>query len=105
MGLPWYPMAGAGSRYYLGSPGSTPCVLDVRSAGDVVREARPDLAPALVGGTFRSIALDPADLLPVRGVPVREVAPQGRREAPRPPRRDTTGWQPPTSRRSEVRAI
>ncbi|WP_246078773.1 hypothetical protein [Modestobacter excelsi] len=64
MGVPWAPMAGATSEYYLGSPASTPCVCLVDAiAGSV----RPDLAPAVVGGIFRSIASDPADLLPGRG--------------------------------------
>jgi hypothetical protein len=67
MGVPWTPMAGASSRFYLGSPASTPCVCLVGAIADSIRERRPDLAPAVVDGTFRSIGLDPADLEPDRG--------------------------------------
>jgi hypothetical protein len=98
MGLPWYPMAGAASRPYLGSPASTPCVFVVRTAEEEVYGARPDLAPALDHGVFRSITVDPADLLPTRGALVEMAEP----EPSRPPRRDTTGWRPPTSPRADV---
>lgn len=98
MGVPWQPMAGAESRPYLGSPASTPCVLVAEMAEEEMARARPDLAPALVHGRFRSITLDPADLAPTRGVLVEPPAPA----EPAPvPRRDTTGWRPPTSRRAE----
>jgi len=100
MGVPWAPMAGATSRYYLGSPASTPCICLVRSLGEGVRATRPDLAPAMVDGIFRSIAVDPADLLPGRGAPL--AAPPVRSQ-PLPPRRDTTGWKPPTHRRTDAR--
>ncbi|WP_346621225.1 hypothetical protein [Blastococcus montanus] len=100
MGLPWYPMAGATSQPYLGSPASTPCVFVVRTAESEVYGARPDLAPALDHGVFRSITVDPADLAPTRGVLVEPAAPV-ERPLP-PPRRDTTGWRPPTSRREEL---
>ena len=104
MGLPWFPMVGATSRSYLGSPASTPCVFVVESAAEHVRAVRPDLADALVHGRFRSIALDPSDLLPARGSLVREASPLDRR-APSPPlHRDVAGWRPPRSSRSEVLA-
>ena len=99
MGLPWYPMAGATSRPYLGSPASTPCVFAVRTAEQEVYSARPDLAPALDHGVFRSITVDPADLAPTRGTVIQSAVPADRPEQPLPPRRDTTGWRPPTSRR------
>jgi GNAT superfamily N-acetyltransferase len=103
MGLPWYPMAGATSRPYLGSPASTPCVFVMRTAEEEVYGARPDLAPALDHGVFRSITVDPADLLPTRGVVAEETPPAARRERSPSPRRDTTGWRPPTSsRRTEL---
>ncbi len=102
MGLSWPAMAGASSEPYLGSPASTPCVLDVPTAGDDVWAARPDLAPAMVDGRFRSIALDPADLLPVCDTDVQPDVPTVRPEPSLPPRRDTTGWRPPTSRRGEL---
>ncbi|MGK5113587.1 MULTISPECIES: hypothetical protein [unclassified Geodermatophilus] len=99
MGVPWAPMAGASSRFYLGSPASTPCVCLVDSIGPNIRAVRPELAPGVVDGVFTSIAVDPADLRPGRGAPVREtVAPTG----PVMARRDTTGWRPPTHRRPEV---
>ncbi len=101
MGLPWYPMAGATSRSYLGSPASTPCVF-VLATADEVCAARPDLVPALAHGAFRSIAVDPADLLPTRGTVVQQTAPTDRPERSLSPRRDTTGWRPPTSRRAEL---
>ena len=100
MGLPWYPMAGATSGYYLGSPASTPCDFRVASAADSVRTRRPDLAPALVHGTFRSIALDQADLLPGRGGPLPPVALRSEPDRPAVARRDTSGWRPPTHRRT-----
>jgi hypothetical protein len=101
MGLPWYPMEGATSRSYLGSPASTPCVF-VLATADEVCAARPDLIPALAHGAFRSIAVDPADLLPTRGTVVQQTAPTDRSERSLSPRRDTTGWRPPTSRRAEL---
>ncbi len=70
LGVPWTAMAGAGSRYYLGSPASTPCVCPTGTLEADVRARRPDLAPAMVDGALRSITLDPADLLPARGTPV-----------------------------------
>ena len=101
MGLPWFPMAGATSHPYLGSPASTPCDFVVATAGDHVREVQPALAPALVEGRFRSIALDPADLAPTRGTPLSEPDPLPAHRLP--PRRDTTGWRPPTARRAGAR--
>ena len=102
MGLPWYPMPGATSQPYLGSPASTPCAFVVRTAEDEVYGARPDLAPALDHGEFRSITVDPADLAPTRGTVVEPAAPGGRAERPPLPHRDTTGWRPPTSRRADL---
>ncbi len=104
MGLPWEPMAGATSRPYLGSPASTPCVFLVDRGTDSVRARRPDLAPFLVDGIFRSITVDPADLQPDRGGRLPVTDPPGLAEVPIPPRRDTTGWRPPTVRRTEVRS-
>ncbi|MDK3257116.1 hypothetical protein [Blastococcus capsensis] len=101
MGVPWYPMTGAASRPYLGSPASTPCVLVAQTAEEKMSRARPDLAPALVHGRFRSITVDPADLAPSRGAVVQQAAPADR---PLPPRRDTTGWRPPASRRESASA-
>ncbi|MGY1834603.1 hypothetical protein ACI79P_05790 [Blastococcus sp. SYSU DS0510] len=95
MGLPWYAMAGATSQPYLGSPASTPCVFVVATAEAEVYGARPDLAPALDHGVFRSISVDPADLAPSRGALVDSAEP----ELVEAPRRDTTGWRPPTARR------
>lgn len=102
MGVPWAPMAGATSHPYLGSPGSTPCDLVVATAAELVRAAQPDLAPALVEGRFRSITVDPADLHPDRGALQPEPDPLP--AWPLPPRRDTTGWRPPTSLRAAARA-
>jgi GNAT superfamily N-acetyltransferase len=104
MGLPWYPMAGATSQPYLGSPASTPCAFVMRTAEEEVYGARPDLAPSLDHGVFRSIAVDPADLLPARGTVVHETVPAGRPERSLPLRRDTTGWRPPTSRHADLSA-
>ncbi len=104
MGLPWHPMAGATSQPYLGSPSSTPCVFVVRTAEAEVYGSRPDLAPALDHGVFRSIAVDPRDLLPSRGSVVQETGPAGPSARPLPERRDTTGWRPPTARRTELYA-
>ena len=104
MGLPWYPMAGATSQPYLGSPASTPCVFVVRTAEEEVYGARPDLAPSLDHGVFRSIVVDPADLVPTRGTVVHETMPAGRPERSLPLRRDTTGWRPPTSRHADLSA-
>jgi hypothetical protein len=100
MGGPWAPMAGATSRYYLGSPASTPCICRVDSIAECIRTRRPDLAPAMVDGTFQSITVDPADLLPGRGAPVPAAPGRGLPSRPLPRRRDTSGWQPP-HRRSE----
>jgi hypothetical protein len=111
MGVPWAAMAGATSRYYLGSPASTPCICLVDAIGEHIRATRPDLAPAVVEGTFRSIVLDPADLFPGRGGAVAaegpHVAAEHAHRAPDRPaasRRDTAGWRPPTYRRPEVPA-
>jgi hypothetical protein len=71
MGVPWTAMAGAGSQYYLGSPASTPCVCLVGTIVPNMRARRPDVAPAMVDGALRSIAVDPADLLPSRGTTAR----------------------------------
>ena len=62
-------MPGATSERYLGSPASTPCVCPLDGVPDFIWGRRPDLAPALLDGVLRSIALDPADLLPHRGGP------------------------------------
>ncbi|MGY2077412.1 hypothetical protein [Blastococcus sp. SYSU DS0828] len=97
MGLPWHTMAGATSQPYLGSPASTPCVFVVRTAEAEVYAARPDLAPALDHGVFRSITVDPADLAATRGVLVEPAEPA----LAEPFRRDTTGWRPPASRRTD----
>lgn len=102
LGLPWHPMPGADSRPYLGSPASTPCVFDVRTAEQAVYAARPDLAPALDHGVFRSITVDPGDLAPTRGTVVQQAVPDDRPEEPLRPRRDTSGWRPPTSRRTDM---
>ncbi|WP_034509330.1 hypothetical protein [Blastococcus sp. URHD0036] len=102
MGVPWFPMAGATSHPYLGSPGSTPCDLVVATAAELVTAAQPDLAPALVDGRFRSITMDPADLTADRGVPLAEPDPMPVRTDV--PRRDTTGWRPPTARPEAVPA-
>jgi hypothetical protein len=67
MGVPWKPMPGAGSRFYLGSPASTPCVCLIDSIAATMRARRPDVAPAMLEGELRSITVDPADLLPGRG--------------------------------------
>jgi hypothetical protein len=67
MGVPWTAMAGAGSRWYLGSPASTPCICHVSAIEANVRAQRPDVASAVLDGDLRSIAVDPADLHPVRG--------------------------------------
>jgi hypothetical protein len=102
MGVPWTPMAGAESRYYLGSPASTPCVCLVGSIADSIRAVRPELAPAVVDGTFRSITLDPADLFPGRGSIQPAVPARGHSPRSVAARRDTSGWRPPTHRRPEV---
>jgi hypothetical protein len=102
IGLPWHPMAGATSRPYLGSPASTPCAFVVETAGDEVYAARPDLAPALVHGRFASIVVDPADLFAGRGATVPASAPAGPTTRSRLPRRDTSDWRPPTTRRAEL---
>jgi hypothetical protein len=100
MGLPWDAMAGATSQSYLGSSASTPCICHIAAIPDGIRARRPDLAPAMADGAFRSIALDPADLLPHRGAPLPEVATNGWQDPPSFVPRDTTDWRPPASRRS-----
>ncbi|NEK59261.1 hypothetical protein GCU56_15450 [Geodermatophilus sabuli] len=102
MGVPWAAMAGATSREYLGSPASTPCICLVDAIGESIRATRPDLAPAVVEGVFRSIALDPADLFPGRGGSLPEAAVSRQPARTAAPRRDTSGWRPPTHRRPEV---
>ncbi len=102
MGLPWEPMPGATSQPYLGSPASTPCVFLVDTGTDSVRARRPDLVRPLVDGVFDSIAVDRADLAPDRGALLPEPDPLPAR--PLPPRRDTTGWRPPTANRSATSA-
>lgn len=59
--------------------------------------ARPDLAPALDHGVFRSITVDPGGLAAIRGVLLEAAKP----EFSVPPLRDTTDRRPPTSRRTE----
>ena len=98
MGMPWTTMSGARSEYYLGSPASTPCVMDMDAVTDSIRQRRPDVAPAIVDGAFRSIVCDAADLAPERGALLPDPDPVPVR--PLPPRRDTTGWRPPTARRA-----
>jgi hypothetical protein len=96
MGVPWTPMADA--KYYLGSV-STPCVCLVGCAADHVRAHRPDLAPALVDGRFRSIALDPGDLFPGRGAPLSIGATGSPTSRPEVKAGTTSGWRPPAYRR------
>jgi hypothetical protein len=100
MGVPWEPLPGAASQPYLGSPASTPCVMRVDAVGPSIRAHRPDVAPAVVDGVFRSILLDPADLAPGRGAPLSEADPLIPSGQPPAPRRDTTEWRPPARRRS-----
>jgi len=100
MGVPWTALPGATSQPYLGSPASTPCVMRVDGVAPSIRARRPDVAPAVVDGVFSSIILDPADLAPGRGAPLPEVDPLVPPGQPLPPRRDTSGWRPPTQRRS-----
>lgn len=92
IGLPWEPMAGATSQFYLGSPASTPCIVGVEECARSVRARRPDLAPRVVDGLFRSGAVDPADLRADRGLP--EPAPAMSRP-PSEPVVPRTGWRPP----------
>ncbi len=99
LGVPWTPMVGATSQSYLGSPASTPCLLLIESFAESIRARRPELAPCLVDGTFRSIALDPADLLPGRGASVPEIAASS---LPSPAMAPRSGWRPPAYRRSHV---
>ncbi|MGY1747138.1 hypothetical protein [Blastococcus sp. SYSU D00695] len=101
MGLAWFPMAGATSHPYLGSPASTPCVFVHATAEQHMRATQPDLMPALDDGVFASITVDPADFSPDRGALLSEPDPLPR--SPAPPRRDTTGWRPPTERRAAAR--
>jgi hypothetical protein len=101
MGVPWAPMAGAASKFFLGSA-CTPCVCLVGSAGEHVWAHRPDLAPALVDGMFRSIALDPADLFPGRGAPL-STGVTGSRPGQWPVEPGKpSGWRPPAYRRNGV---
>jgi N-acyl-L-homoserine lactone synthetase len=67
MGVPWTAMPGADSRYYLGSPASTPCVCHIDAIAPNMRARRPDVAPAMLDGALRTIAVDPAHLQPGRG--------------------------------------
>jgi hypothetical protein len=67
MGVPWAAMAGATSRFYLGSPASTPCVCVIGAIEANMRALRPDVAPAMLDGQLQTIAVDPTDLLPERG--------------------------------------
>ena len=99
MGVPWTPLAGTRSQPYLGSPASTPCVCLVAAIGPSIRARRPDLAPAIVHGSFRAIALDPADLRPSRGAPPPRAA--GRDLSDRPPAESDrrSSWRPPAHRR------
>ncbi len=104
IGMPLTPLPGATSQPYLGSPASTPCVLLVDAVPPRVRARRPDLAPALLDGDFGSIVLDPADLSPGRGITGPPGTARPATNAPVVARRDTSGWKPPTRRRSEVSA-
>ena len=70
MGIPMDPMPGATSEFYLGSPASTPAICPIAAVPGSMRTRRPDLAPAIVDGVFRTVAADPADLHPDRGLPV-----------------------------------
>ena len=67
MGVPWTAMPGADSRYYLGSPASTPCVCLIDAIAPNMRARRPDVAPAMLDGELRTIGVDPADLDAGRG--------------------------------------
>ena len=67
MGVPWTAMAGATSRYYLGSPASTPCVCLIGAIEANMRALRPDVSPAMLDGRLQSITVDPADLRAERG--------------------------------------
>ncbi|MGY1771781.1 hypothetical protein [Blastococcus sp. SYSU D00813] len=97
MGIPWVAMPGATSREYLGSGASTPCTCVIEDIAGSIRATRPELAPALLEGVLRSIAVDPDDLLPGRGELLGEPDPM---PLPAPARRDTSGWRPPTARRA-----
>jgi N-acyl-L-homoserine lactone synthetase len=99
MGVPWDVMAGGTSTSYLGSDASTPCVCEVGAIVPHMRIVRPDLIAPLVDGVLGSIAVDPDNLSPERGVH-RPLPPVERNRQPLPPRRDTTGWRPPTARRT-----
>ena len=101
MGLAWFPMSGATSHPYLGSAASTPCVFVQAMAEPHMRATAPDLMPALDDGVFASVSVDPADFTPDRGALLPEHDPLPARHLA--PRRDTTGWRPPTSRRPGVR--
>lgn len=101
MGVPFVPMAGATSQNYLGSPASTPCVLVVSTVAASIRARRPDLAAPLVDGAFRSIASDPADLLPDRGAPSGEACAESPAEYP-PRTARHQAWTPPPYGRSRL---
>jgi hypothetical protein len=105
IGLPWAPMAGATSQFYLGSPASTPCIVGVEECARSVRARRPDLAPAVVDGVFRSISCDPADLLPDRGVPRPEPAVRAAERHQAAATAPRTGWRPPAYRRAGEPAV
>jgi hypothetical protein len=102
MGMPWLPMPGASSQHYLGSPASTPCAMVMADVAGSIQAKRPDLGPAVVDGVLPSIACDPADLSPGRGALLSELDAQPAQ--PLPPRRDTTGWRPPTAQRAAERS-
>lgn len=97
MGMPWTPLTGASSQCYLGSPASTPCLMDMHAVADSIRQRRPDLAAAVVDGELGSIACDPDDLSPARGGSGRPAVP-----LPVQTRRDTSGWQRPGLRKDSV---
>jgi hypothetical protein len=101
MGIPWLLMPRAASRPYLGSAASTPCTLAIATIEPHMRSSRPDLAPAIMDGVLRSIAVDPSDLSADRGALLSE--PDFPPTRLFPARRDTRGWRPPTSGRPAVR--
>lgn len=100
--VPMTAMPGATSQYYLGSPASTPCVCVLAGVPEYIWAHRPDLAPALLDGTFRSIALDPTDLLPHRGGPLAGTVPSHRQVRPLLAPANRPGYRPPAHRRSRV---
>ncbi len=101
MGIPWQTMPGAASQPYLGSAASTPCTLVIATIEPHMRSSRPDVAPAIMDGVLRSIALDTSDLSADRGALLSD--PDSLPACLFPARRDNTGWRPPTSGRPEVR--